>query len=88
MKWHADPDVGFVELWMNGGRKIQRTHMATAPPGVDHYVRQGIYRASCTCRTVVYGDAHDGQASCPLRANRSSRLRRAGSRGSGAGTRP
>ena len=30
MRWHADPSVGFVELWMNGGRKIKRTYLATA----------------------------------------------------------
>lgn len=58
IKWHADPTVGFVELWMNGGRKIKRTYVATAPPDVHHYVRQGIYRFQCSaCRTVVYGDA-------------------------------
>lgn len=57
IRWHADPDVGFVELWMNGGRKIKRTYLATAAPDVHHYVRQGIYRFRCDCRTVVYGDA-------------------------------
>lgn len=57
IRWHADPSVGFVELWMNGGRKIKRTYLATAPPDVHHYVRQGIYRFQCSCRTVVYGDA-------------------------------
>jgi Polysaccharide lyase len=57
IKWHADPDVGFVELWVNGRRKIARTYVATSPPGVGHYVRQGIYRVRCTCRTIVYGDA-------------------------------
>lgn len=57
IKWHADPNVGFVELWMNGGRKIKLTNVATSPPDVDHYVRQGIYRFRCTCRTVAYGDA-------------------------------
>ena len=57
VKWHADPNVGFVELWMNGGPKIKRTYVATAAPGAGTYVRQGIYRVHCTCRTVVYGDA-------------------------------
>jgi hypothetical protein len=57
IKWHADPSVGFVELWMNGGLKIRRTYVSTAPPGVGHYVRQGLYRVHCTCRTVAYGDA-------------------------------
>jgi hypothetical protein len=57
IKWSADPSDGFVELWMNGGKKIPFTHVATAPPGVSHYVRQGIYRDQCRCRTVVYGDA-------------------------------
>jgi hypothetical protein len=56
IKWSGDPSVGFVELWMNGGRKIKLTHLATAPPDVGHYLRQGIYRYRCTCRTVVYGD--------------------------------
>jgi hypothetical protein len=57
IRWHADPTIGFIELWMNGGRKIERTNVATAPPDVDHYLRQGIYRFQCTCRTVAYGDA-------------------------------
>jgi Polysaccharide lyase len=57
IRWHADPSVGFVELWMNGGRKIARTSLATAPPNVHHYVRQGIYRFQCACRTVAFGDA-------------------------------
>jgi hypothetical protein len=57
IKWSADPEEGFVELWMNGRRKVRRTYVATAPPGVNHYVRQGIYRFPCRCRTVVYGDA-------------------------------
>jgi hypothetical protein len=57
IKWSADPSEGFVELWMNGGRKIELTYLATAPPGVGHFVRQGIYRFRCTCRTVVYGDS-------------------------------
>jgi hypothetical protein len=56
-RWHADPSVGFVELWMNGGRKIRRTYLATSPPDVDHYVRQGLYRFRCACRTVVFGDS-------------------------------
>ena len=57
VKWSAEPTEGFVELWMNGGRKVKLTHTATAPPGVNHHVRQGIYRFRCSCRTVVYGDA-------------------------------
>jgi Polysaccharide lyase len=57
VKWSADPNEGFVELWMNGGRKVPFTRVATAPPGVGHYVRQGIYRFRCSCTTVVYGDS-------------------------------
>jgi hypothetical protein len=57
IKWSADPREGFVELWMNGGRKVKFTRLATAPSDNDHYLRQGIYRFRCTCRTVVYGDA-------------------------------
>jgi hypothetical protein len=57
IKWSADPSEGFVELWMNGGRKIKLTSLATAPSDNDHYLRQGIYRFRCACRTVVYGDA-------------------------------
>jgi hypothetical protein len=56
IKWSASPAEGFVELWMNGRRKIPLTHTATAPPGVNHYVRQGVYRFRCACRTIVYGD--------------------------------
>jgi hypothetical protein len=56
VRWSADPSTGFVELWMNGRRRIGLTHLATAPPDVAHYLRQGIYRFRCACRTVVYGD--------------------------------
>ena len=57
IRWSADPSEGFVELWMNGGRKIGFTRLATAPSDNDHYLRQGIYRFRCSCRTIVYGDA-------------------------------
>jgi hypothetical protein len=57
VKWSADPSEGLVELWMNGGRKIEPTRLATAAPDVGTYLRQGIYRFRCTCRTLVYGDA-------------------------------
>lgn len=56
VKWSADPQAGFVELWLNGRRIVEQRSLATAPPDVDHHLRQGIYRFRCTCRTIVYGD--------------------------------
>lgn len=56
VRWSADPGFGFVELWENGEPVVPRTSLATATPGVNVYVRQGLYRFRCNCRTVVYGD--------------------------------
>ena len=50
---------------MNGHRVIGRTQIATAPPGVNHYLRQGIYRFRCTCRTVAFGDGMTVETSSP-----------------------
>jgi hypothetical protein len=56
VRWSSDPAAGYVELWLNGRRVVERTTLATAPPDVDHYLRQGIYRFRCTCRTIVFAD--------------------------------
>jgi Polysaccharide lyase len=65
VRWSADPSAGFVELRMNGRRVIGRTQIATAPPGVNHYLRQGIYRFRCTCRTVAFGDGMTVETASP-----------------------
>ena len=56
VRWSDDPNLGFVELWKNGVRVVRRTPVATTPPGIGVYLRQGLYRFRCTCRTVVFGD--------------------------------
>jgi hypothetical protein len=57
VRWSADPAEGFVEFWKNGVRVVPFTNLATAQPGVDTYLRQGLYRFRCACRTIVYADA-------------------------------
>jgi Polysaccharide lyase len=57
VRWSADPAEGFVEFWMNGVRVVPFTQLATAQPDVGTYLRQGVYRFRCACRTIVYADA-------------------------------
>ncbi|XXF77956.1 polysaccharide lyase [Myxococcaceae bacterium GXIMD 01537] len=58
VKWSADPNVGFVELYHNGQQVVPRTPMATLYKGQGVYLKQGLYRNSTIGQPgVVY---HDG----------------------------
>jgi hypothetical protein len=56
VRWSADPLVGFVQLWQNRRVAVPFTRLATAITDTDVYLRQGIYRFHCRCRTTVFGD--------------------------------
>jgi hypothetical protein len=50
--------AGFVELWYNGQKVLEKTSVATVNPGEYVYLKQGLYRdASIAPVAVVY---HDG----------------------------
>jgi Polysaccharide lyase len=57
VRWSADPRVGFVQLTQNGEVAIPFTRLATAITDTDVYLRQGLYRFRCRCRTTVFADA-------------------------------
>lgn len=58
VRWSSDPARGFVELWHDGRRVVERTSLATLIPGYDAYIKQGLYRSGeITERAVVF---HDG----------------------------
>lgn len=57
VRWSADPDVGFVEVWLNGLPVVPKTHTATLYSGMGVYLKQGFYRGRYPRPTVVY---HDG----------------------------
>lgn len=58
VKWSADPNVGFVEMYHNGQQVVPLTPMATLYPGQGVYVKQGLYRNSTIApQGVVF---HDG----------------------------
>ena len=56
VKWSSDPNVGYVEVYMNGSLVVQQTATATIYPGQNVYLKQGFYRAACSCTTVLYQD--------------------------------
>jgi hypothetical protein len=57
VKWSSDPNVGFVEVWLNGRKRIRRTHLATLYAGQFVYVKQGYARNYSSRTHVVF---HDG----------------------------
>jgi hypothetical protein len=56
VKWSSNPNVGFVETYVNGSKVVPRTSLATLYPGQSVYLKQGFYRAACSCTSVVYLD--------------------------------
>ncbi|MFL5357432.1 polysaccharide lyase [Archangium sp.] len=58
VKWSADPNVGFVELYHNGQQVVAPTPLATLYPGQGVYVKQGLYRNSTIAPEGVL--FHDG----------------------------
>lgn len=58
VKWSANKNVGFVELYYNGKLVVSRTPAATMLSGLTNYIKQGLYRSpKMTGTSVVY---HDG----------------------------
>lgn len=58
VKWSDNPNVGFVELYLNGDLVLPRTRAATNFPGQLNYLKQGLYRdAAIVPDGIVY---HDG----------------------------
>jgi hypothetical protein len=56
--WSSNPDLGFIELWYDGNKAIDRKAVQTLFPGMVNYLKQGLYRdSSITAVGVVY---HDG----------------------------
>jgi hypothetical protein len=58
VKWSSNPRVGFVELYYNGERVLEKQYMPTLFRGMRNYMKQGLYRdASVKQVGVIY---HDG----------------------------
>lgn len=61
VKWSADPNVGFIELYYDGQLALPKTPAATMDgspgSGVENYVKQGLYKSDEIPTGVVY---HDG----------------------------
>jgi hypothetical protein len=57
VKWSPSSSIGFVQLWVNGRRRIPKTHTATLYRGQGVYVKQGFYRGDSQRTTTIY---HDG----------------------------
>jgi MYXO-CTERM domain-containing protein len=58
VKWSSDPAVGFVELWHNGQRVLNRYAHATMYAGDGIYLKLGLYRSDTVQPVgVVF---HDG----------------------------
>jgi Polysaccharide lyase len=58
VKWSADPNVGFVELYHDGQVVVPRKSMATMYAGQGVYLKQGLYRNDTVApQGVVF---HDG----------------------------
>ncbi len=60
VKFSANPNVGFVELWKDGQKVVEQTFHQTLYPGGSVYVKQGLYRD----RTIDWTQHifHDGFA--------------------------
>lgn len=54
VKWSSKPDVGFVELWVNGELVVPKTRVATLYRGQSVYVKQGLYRSGSRRPAVVF----------------------------------
>ncbi|WP_049798141.1 polysaccharide lyase [Aeromicrobium massiliense] len=57
VKWSADAEVGFVELFHNGRLVVPKQHIATQFPGLENYLKIGLYRNdTIKGEGVVYHD--------------------------------
>jgi hypothetical protein len=55
VRWAAD-DTGFVELWLNDKRVVQKTQLATIYHGKPNYLKVGNYRYPAGTPSVLYID--------------------------------
>jgi polysaccharide lyase-like protein len=55
VRWAADR-TGFVELWLNGKRVVQKTQLATIYRGKPNYLKVGNYRYPAGTPSVLYVD--------------------------------
>lgn len=44
VKWSADAKIGFVELYHDGRLVVPKQHIATQFPGLENYLKIGLYR--------------------------------------------
>ena len=51
--WSADPSVGYVELWYDGRKAMERNYQQTLYPGQYAYMKQGLYRDASIQQTAV-----------------------------------
>jgi Polysaccharide lyase len=58
VRWSADASVGFVELWHDGVKVLDRKTLATLYAGQSALMKQGLYRDSSIVPTAVV--FHDG----------------------------
>jgi hypothetical protein len=58
VKWSADASTGFVELWYDGQKVLEKTAGATLIPGTWVYLKQGLYRDNAIVPVAVL--YHDG----------------------------
>ena len=58
VKWSPDAKVGFVEMWFNGAKVLERRSLNTMYPGKDNYLKQGLYRSTNVSGPSVLW--HDG----------------------------
>jgi hypothetical protein len=56
VRWSSDSSVGFVQVFLNGAQVVSQTSIGTLYSGQGVYLKQGFYRAACSCTTVVYQD--------------------------------
>jgi hypothetical protein len=56
--WSADSSAGFVELWYDGNKALEKTYLATTYSGQDTFFVQGLYRDSSIVPPAVVW--HDG----------------------------
>lgn len=58
VKWSANANEGFIEMWLNGKLVVPKRFVATQFPGEVNYLKVGLYRNSTIAQEgVVY---HDG----------------------------
>ena len=56
VRWASD-NTGFVEVWVDGNKVVDKTNTPTLYSGMFAYLKQGYYRSAHSGTTVIY---HDG----------------------------